>query len=414
MKILKVYNQYRSLFNGEEAVVFRTLELLRKRGNQADLWMRSSRELQAGGLVAKARAFWSGIYSREAYLAMREKLTAERPDVVHAHNIFPLFSPSIFVACRDQGVPVVLSIHNQNLTCPKADHLYRGAACERCFGGKEYHCVLRNCRQNILESVAYAMRSAYARRRRLFLDNVTRLIALTDFARQRLLQVGFGDEQVVALPNMIDKLYPPVDPAAGNYVSYAGRMSPEKGVGTLLEAARLVPQIPFRLAGTGPCFDQWKEQAPENAALIGRVEGEAMPEFYRGARMLVLASTAFEMCPLVISEAMSHGIPVVAARIGGVDELVDDGVTGLLFEPGNPQDLARKVKQIWEDPALARTLGESGHQKAEREYGEDAYYAKLISIYREAIGAVRGAGQDAAPGPANAPASAVIESASCR
>ncbi len=287
--------------------------------------------------------------------------------------------------------PVVMSLHNQNLTCPKADHLYQGKPCEKCFGGREYHCVLQNCRENLFESIAYALRSGVARRLRLFRRNVTRFIALSRYARGRLIQAGFDAKRIVALPNMVDiDGPPPADSAAGQYIGFAGRLSPEKGVDTLLEAARRV-NAPLKIAGEGPQGDELRRMKPANAEFVGRLPAEQMRSFYRGARFLVLSSTAFEMCPLVISEAMSYGAPVIASRIGGVDELVDDGVTGLLFEPGNAADLAEKMKLLWNSPQLCRRLGRAGYEKAEREYGEQSYVRRLIEIYQGAIAEVRGA-----------------------
>ena len=161
MKVLQVFNQYRSLFNGEEQVVLRTQKLLQGQGIECDLWMPSSRDIQ--GARQKAGAFLSGIYSFRAAREMRDRLRSGRPDIVHCHNLYPLLSPSVLAACRKAGVPVVISVHNQGLTCPTADHTHQGQMCLKCYGGKEHHCVLQNCRGNLIESVAYAVRSKLAR-----------------------------------------------------------------------------------------------------------------------------------------------------------------------------------------------------------------------------------------------------------
>ena len=396
MRVLTLFNEYRSLFNGEQSVVHRTVDLIRDHGGESELWVKSSRDLKS--TWDKAGAFFSGVYSFAAKAEMRRKLEEFRPDVVHAHNLYPLFSPSVLAACRAMRVPVVMSLHNQNLTCPTSAHLYKGSPCERCFGGREYHCVLRNCRDNWVESVGYALRSGVARRLRLFRRNVTRFIALSRYARGRLVQAGFAGDRVVALPNMVDIDGPPTtDPAQGAYIGFAGRLSPEKGVDTLLEAARRVG-APLKIAGDGPQRDFLHSQKPSNVEFVGRLPAEQMGEFYRNARFIVLSSTAFEMCPLVVSEAMSYGAPVIASRIGGVDELVDDGATGLLFQPGDARDLAEKMSLLWNQPALCRELGRAGFDKAEREYGETSYVRRLIEIYQDAITEVRGAPLEWPPG----------------
>ena len=384
MKLLQIYNQYRSLFGGEETVVERTAALVEHNGDQAKLFMRSSRGLD-GGIAGKVGAFCSGIYSRASYREITREIEEDRPDVVHAHNLYPLLSPSVLVACRRAGLPVVMSLHNHALTCPNTNHLCHGQLCERCSGGREYWCVLRNCRSNTLESVAYAVRSGVARRWRLFHDNVTLLVALTEFAKRRLVDAGFEAERICVLPNMVEIGESPTDAARGRYVVFAGRMSQEKGVDTLLTAAGKLSDVPVRLAGDGPVFGQLAARKPDNAVLLGQLGGDELTAIYRRARLLVLPSKCYEMCPLVISEAMSHGLPVVASRIGGIPELVEDGVTGLLFEPGNADDLAAKIDTLWRDRELCRRMGRAGRERAISEYGEDVYYRRLMNIYQEAI-----------------------------
>jgi len=384
VKVLQVYNQYRSPFNGENAVVEWTVELLRRQGCQADLWTRSSRDIEPTW-KGKMRAFCSGIYSRSASDAMSKHLQANRPDVVHVHNLYPLFSPSILVACRRQNVPVVMTVHNQQFACPKSDQLRRGRICERCSGGREYHCVLLNCRANIFESTGYAIRSMVARRMRLFYDNVTRVIALSDFSRQRLRDAGFAHDRIVVLPNTAPSIDDAVDPACGEYAAFAGRLSAEKGIDTLLAAAASLDEIPVRIAGSGPLADELESRVVMNAIPTGYLEGEGLRKFYRRARFLVMPSTTYEMCPMVILEAMSHGLPVIASRLGGQAELVEHGVTGLLFRVGDARDLADKMRQLWNDPQLCRRLGAASRRKVQREHNENLYFRRLLGVYREAI-----------------------------
>ena len=387
MKLLQVYNQYRSAFNGEEAVVRQTAAVVERHGGQAQLLMRSSRGIE-GSLASKAHAFWSGIYSRSAYREMERILNSDRPDVVHVHNLYPLLSPSILVACRRASVPVVMSIHNQHLTCPRSEHLYRGRICERCVGGREYQCVVQNCRDNLFESVAYALRSAVARKMGFFHQNVTLFIALSRFAKDRLVAAGFDTDRIVVLPNTVRRLEEPVDPAMGTCVAFAGRLSPEKGIDTLLAAAAALPDCPVRLAGSGPLINQTAAQASANVRLLGQLETDELTELYRAARFVVLPSKTFEMCPLVILEAMSNGLPVITSRIGAQGELVRDGVTGMLFEPGDSQDLARKMRELWDNPQRCREMGQAAFAFSAENFGEDIYYRRLTSIYERAQGMI--------------------------
>jgi glycosyltransferase involved in cell wall biosynthesis len=391
MKVLQLYNRYRSEFGGEDAVVEATAALIEKRGGEALLFERSSRGLDES-LGGKLRAFASGLYNPTSRRELASLLQTDRPDVVHAHNLYPLLSPSVLVACREARIPVVLSLHNYVLTCPTTNHLSHGQACDRCSGGREVQCVLRNCRGNLLESTAYALRSASARKLGFFHDLVDRYLALSEFARDKLVAAGFDADRIEVLPNSVAIPHESAaaDPTVGRYVAFAGRMSHEKGVEVLLEAAAALPDTPFHLAGDGPLLDRLSAAAPSNVKFLGRLSKEETAAHYRGARMLVLPSTCFEMCPLVISEAMSHGLPVLASRIGGLPELIDENETGHLFEPGDAKALAERVANLWQDPAECARLGRAGRAKAIREYGESPYGDRLMSLYAEV--ARRGAG----------------------
>jgi glycosyltransferase involved in cell wall biosynthesis len=383
MRLLQLYNQYRSMCGGEERVVQMTAALVEKNGGQARLLMRSSRGLDQR-FSSKAKAFVTGIYNIGSYQDVRRAVREFRPDVVHAHNLYPMLSPSALAACRREGVPVVLSVHNYSMTCPHWVHFRNGNLCEKCVGGREYHCVLQNCRGNRIESLGYALRTATARKFGLFRKNATLVIALTRFARQRLIDSGFSADQVVVLPNMVDQVEAPSVTNKGQYVAFAGRFSAEKGIDTLLDAAREHAHIPVRLAGDGPLAHQ-DMSAPGQVTFAGRLERKGMDRFFRNARMVVVPSRWFEVCPLVISESMMHGLPVIASRIGGLGELVEEGKTGLLFEPGNHQDLAAKIALLWNNPRLCHAMGQAGRAKAMREYSAENYSRGLMEIYHSAM-----------------------------
>jgi glycosyltransferase involved in cell wall biosynthesis len=385
MRLLQLYNEYRSLFGGEDKVIQMIASLVEKHGGQSRLLLRSSRGLDKS-LRLKLRAFFSGFYNYGAIREVHQVIEAYKPDVVHAHNLYPLFSPSALVACRRAGIPVVVSFHNFTMTCPNTSHLCRGQICERCAGGREIQCVLKNCRGHLSESATYASRFYFERKMGMFKKNADLFISLTRFAKKKLITTGIEPSRIRVLPNMADLGVPVTDPAAGGYVAFAGRMSYEKGVHTLLNAAKKLPGIPFRLAGGGPLTSALKKIAPPNAQFVGQLDGNEIKQFYTDARLLVLPSECYEMCPLVISEAMSHGLPVVASNIGGIPELVEDGQTGYLFEPGSSDHLKDRIQRLWDYPRRCRTLGKNGRLKAVSQFGENVYYRKLAAIYNEAIG----------------------------
>jgi glycosyltransferase involved in cell wall biosynthesis len=384
VKVLQIYNEQRSRFGGEPTVIEATMRVLEQNGHEVRLVMKSSRDLE-NSILKRINAFWGGIYNIRAYREMRALVERDRPDVVHVHSVYPMFSPSILVACRRMNAPVVMTVHSHNLTCPAWYHLYKGRVCEDCVGGHEYRCVIKNCRSNYLESAAYALRSSVARNTRLFHDNVSVLIALTPFARAKLLQAGFREDQIAVVPNPAHVNDAAADPSAGRYVAFAGRISPEKGIDTLLAAAAQLPDVPFKVAGDGPVFAEMKAKAPRNVEFVGQLKPDQLNQFYEQSRMLVVPSVWFEQFPMVVLEAMGRALPVIGSRIGGLPEIIEDGLTGGTFEPGNPGDLARQVRRLWDDPQLCRRMGMAGRQKVLREYTEDNYFHKLMAVYQAAI-----------------------------
>jgi glycosyltransferase involved in cell wall biosynthesis len=183
---------------------------------------------------------------------------------------------------------------------------------------------------------------------------------------------------------MIDVPESGVDPSVNQYVAYVGRITPEKGISTLLASAEMT-RLRVRIAGDPSPMPELVKKAPANVEFLGPLCREDVETLYRSARFLVLPSLWFETFGLVAAEAMSHGVPVIASNMGGLTEVVDDGATGFLFEPGNPEDLANKMRVLWSDPALCRRMGQTAREKVIREYNEDTHYRRLTVVYETAI-----------------------------
>lgn len=383
MRIQTIHNAY-GAHSGEEAVVGRTIKLLQKRGHEVSLFSRSSEEIPQMRF-GTARAFLCGIHNPTSVKRMRAFLHETNPDLVHVHNVYPLISPSVLGVCRDEGVPIVMTVHNYRLVCPSGLHTYQGKVCNQCCGGNEHWAVLRNCEGNLLKSVGYAARNWAARKRGAYLNNVTMYACLTEFQRSRLIDEGYPAERMVVIPNMAEDIQPPQDQPLGDYVGFVGRISPEKSVGTLVDAAKQLPEVSFRAAGNYDKLPNLKEFAPKNFEFLGAIPSASVGAFYQSSRFIILCSTWFEGFPMILVEAMLHGKPVVCSRIGGLPEIVDDGKTGLLFEPGNSDELAQKIKYLWERPELCKQMGQAGQEKAMREYSSDRYYERLIDLYQRAV-----------------------------
>jgi glycosyltransferase involved in cell wall biosynthesis len=278
-----------------------------------------------------------------------------------------------------------MTVHNFRLICPNGLFLTNGQICEKCSGGREYWCILKNCENNLCKSLGYAIRNIIARKQKFFLDNITTYICLTEFQRNRLIQEGFPAEKIKVLPNMIDYKEINHTTEPDEYAGYAGRISPEKGISTLIEAARICKDIKFKAAGSLEKYSQIQTEAPKNFEFCGYLKGNFLDNFYSNSQLIVIPSIWYEVFPMIILEAMIRGKPVICSRTGGLPEIVEDGITGLLFEPGNAKDLAEKIRYLWERPELCRKMGQAGRDKAMQSYSTEKYYVSLMAIYEKAI-----------------------------
>lgn len=382
MRVLHVYNSHRGA-GGSDTATAATIAVLRERGIEVDTFTRDSRDLPPG-LAGKVTAFVGGLYAAEAVQAFTRQIAQRRPDLVHVHELYPLISPWVLRRCADAGIPVVMTCNDFRLSCPIATHYTGGAPCHKCMGGREYWCVLRNCRASLPESVAFALRNASARRFGLFDQGVRRFITISDYQRTFMTdRLGMDPQRLALNPCAIALPETAVDdPAQGGYVAYAGRFVFEKGVEVMVAACRQAG-LPMRFAGDAP---QHPAVRPDDRAEFVMTRSPAeLATFYRGARMLVVPSVWPETFGIVAAEAMGHGIPVVASRTGGLQGSIRDGETGLLAEPGNVADFADKIGRVWADPDLARRLGRGAREHALRQFSHQAHFDRLLHIYREVL-----------------------------
>ncbi len=380
LKVLHAFNRHRG-GGGSDNAWDASIQLCREHGLDVATFSRDSRELP-DGVAGKCRAFAGGIYSREAVRDFVQALESFQPDVVHAHELYPLISPWILPECTRAGVPVVMTCYDFRLTCPMATHFRKGEVCLKCLGGREYWAVLKNCRGNWAESLAYALRSAVARRFRLFTDHVSHFIALAEFSRQWMMtEAGVQEDRIGIVPCAIPLPEERSEPAKGEYVGFAGRFVPEKGVELLIEAARKTG-IPIKLAGNEPSHPAIRCGDPVECVMTA--SRQELIDFYLGARLLVVPSIWYEVFGIVAAEAMSLGVPVIAARIGGLQATIEDGVTGLLFDSGDVSDLAEKMERLWHDPQRCQSMGEAGRMHVAERFSGSAHVAGLLDAYQRA------------------------------
>lgn len=382
MKALHVFNQPRGR-GGSLDATRATIRTLRDRGIEVEVFTRDSCEIPAT-LIGRLRTAASALYARQSVKEFQKFLEVTRPEIVHINELFPLISPWILPECTRRGIPVVMSVDDYHLTCPVRSHFRHGQVCTECLGGREYRAIRNNCRGRMTESLTMAAKSMIARHFRLYRDHVAHYVFPSRFTRDFMVrELAIDAKRTSIIPFIIDIPEIAADPAEGQYIAFAGRFAPEKGIDVLLEASRL-SRLPVRL---GRAADHLVTvDLPEGVETVINRNREDLDRFYRGARFIVVPSIWFETFGIVGGEAMSRGIPIIVSDIGAVAELVDPGVHGLRFRTSDASDLAEKMQQLWHDPERCRNMGRAAREKMIANNSAARHGAAMDELYRSLCG----------------------------
>jgi len=380
MKILHVHNYHKGR-GGMEVIYDYTTRVLRERGNQVIELSRDSAAL--GSPLAKLGAIGSSIYSPSAYREARALIEKHRPAVAYVHNLFPMLSTSVLDACRDTGIPTVMNVQDYKMTCPMGQHLRGGKICTKCLDGSVLWSGVHSCKGGRVTSAAYALTHGITRLRRSYHHGIDLFSTPARFVADHLANTGIDRSRIEIVPNMCDLPGDSPSIGGGKYAAYVGRISPEKGIPVLIEAARQTG-IDTRIAGTGE-VPGLRDALPANVNFVGSLSREALPDFYRGARFLVVPSVWYEVFGIVLLEAMTLGVPVIASNIGGMPEVFEHERSGLLVPPGDPTALAAAMRRLWENPELCSQLGRAARESALRRFTPDIFYDRLMGVFERAI-----------------------------
>jgi glycosyltransferase involved in cell wall biosynthesis len=394
MKVLIVHNTYQQP-GGEDVVAAQEAGLLRQAGHEVVEYRRSNHEVNVLSLWAKVTVAKQAIWAGDTVRDLRALLQRERPQVAHFHNTFAMISPSAYWVCHETRTPVVQTLHNYRFLCPRADFFRDGHVCEECLGktppwpGIVYGCY----HGSRVQTAVVATMLTVHRLLKTWDEQIDVYITLTEFARQKFIQGGLPAEKIVVKPNFVDP-DPGMRESSGDYAMFAGRFAPEKKLQTLLEAWEKVPEMALKVVGSGLQESDIREFAQQrglaNVEFLGQRPRDEVFALMKRARLLVVPSEWYETFGLVIVEAFACGVPVVAARLGAMAELVEDGCTGLLFTPGDRDDLAAKIAWAATHPQDMAQIGRRARREFEAKYTRDGNREKLLNIYRLAIDRARG------------------------
>jgi glycosyltransferase involved in cell wall biosynthesis len=386
MRILVAHNRYQQA-GGEDSVVRAEVSLLRAKGHPVEIMEEDNDSIVRW--VDAARTAIQCVHSNAASRMMCYRIAQFKPDLVHIHNFFPRFSPSIHYACRNANIPVIQTLHNYRLLCPASTLLRDGNICEECVGkAYPWPAVQHGCyKKSKLATAAVANMLSLHRTLGTWDCTVTRFIALTEFARNKFIEGGLPADKIVVKPNFVDP-DPGMGAGNGGYALFVGRLSEEKGLGTLLAAwERIGRGHRLKIVGEGPLARKVKNAAETVHGIewLGMRSNIEVSRLMADATILVLPSVWYEGFPLVLVEAFASGLPIIASRLGAMAELVTDGKTGRLFTPGNVDELAASVEWVFSNHEYLGVMRQYARDEYLNHYAAESNYAVLSRIYRSAV-----------------------------
>jgi glycosyltransferase involved in cell wall biosynthesis len=336
----------------------------------------------------RARLALNTAWSNDTYDAVAHLIKQTKPDIAHFHNTFPQISPSAYAACRDNGVPVVQTLHNFRLICPGGLLLRDGRPCEDCVGTNLLPALRYRCYRGSLPAtgalVWMLMRNRW---HGTYLSLVNRYIALTEFAASRMVAGGFPRDYISIKPNFVTDVSTP-GKGDGGYVVYVGRLSTEKGVRTLLTAWKHLRGIPLKIIGDGvlkPALEDIVSHDGLPVEFLGFRSQSDVFKYIGRAEFIVVPSECYETFGMAVIEAYACGTPVIASRIGSLNEIVEEGVTGVKFDPGNPLDLAAKIQMLWDDSERRKSMRETVRMTFDNNFSAEKNFEALMAIYEMTI-----------------------------
>jgi glycosyltransferase involved in cell wall biosynthesis len=396
-------NKFYFVGGGAETVFFRTNELLESAGHEvvpfamSDARNRPSpwasyfappRDYEHGAAIHRARDAAASIHSRAARQAVRKVIKASSPDVAHLHNVYHQLSLSIVDELRASAIPTVLTLHDYKLVCPAYLLLADDGPCQRCVEGSFLNAVVHRCVKGSRAGSAVAAVEAYVSRFRGQYRKIDALVSPSRFLADLIVRGGVSHTAIHDLPNFVAAdLQPRVLPSGEPSFLYAGRLSPEKGLHVLLDAARHLDGARVTIAGRGPLEGELRRRVKDEALpvhFLGHLSPEALAVEFRRAYAVVLPSVCYENCPMSVLEAAAAGVPAVATTLGGSVELIEHEETGLLVAPGDAEALARAMSSLTRNVGAAERAGRYAWLRVRAMNDPSRHLDSLVEIYETA------------------------------
>jgi glycosyltransferase involved in cell wall biosynthesis len=408
MKILLVNNYYYNR-GGDCTYLFSLKKLLEEKGHRVSIfsmhhpqnfdseysryfvsYINYDEEIKNVSIYSSLKVLNRTIYSKEAKVKIEELIRDERPDIVHLQNIHHHITPSIFYIFKKYKVPVVWTLHDYTLICPNTSFLSHGKICERCKKKKYFWPSIVKCKKDSFGASSMAAFESTLHNLMKIDNYVDAFIAPSKFLYDKFLEYGIKSDKLMRLDHFTTFSCSCEKQTTGAYYLYVGRISEEKGLKTLIDAALRVNSSKLKIAGGGPMSEQMIEYTRSKdknniIEFLGHKSLEELIELYKDCKFIVVPSEWYEISGLIIFEAFACGKPAIGSKIGGITELIKDTERGLLFEPGNVEDLSATIKFLLNNPDIVEEMGNNAREFVVNELSAEKHYHKLIEIYEQAI-----------------------------
>lgn len=391
MKILLSHCFYRSSApSGEDSVYRNEKKLLEDSGFDVITYEKYNDDLDNNSFRKKVSAGVDFVWSKKSYAEISVLLKQHKPDVVHFHNIFPQLSTSVYLACQDQHIPVVQTLHNFRYLCPAGLLQRNGKPCEKCIDKTLLSSLIHRCyRDSIIATLPMTAMIGFNRLAGHFEQGVDRYIALTEFGKSRFIAGGLPAEKISVKPNFIADIGD-THFSLGDYVVYVGRLSQEKGIITLIEACKKNRHIPIKILGDGDLRNKLESTCIEYdlpVEFLGYQNKDTVLSYIKNSRFLVLPSECYEGFPVTIAEAYACGKPVLGSQIGALNEIIQEGVTGRKFHFGDADSLAEIMARLWSDEKAIKEMSANARSAFNQHYNAENNLQQITRIYEEVIAA---------------------------
>ncbi|MFA5059056.1 MAG: glycosyltransferase family 4 protein [Candidatus Omnitrophota bacterium] len=389
MKILMIHNHYQQ-YGGEDAVAKAEYSLVSRYGHEVYFYERSNKEIKNLSPLERIKSFLNLSWSDKTYSEVRAIIQKFCPDVVHVYNAFFMVTPSVYFACRDEGVAVVQSLYNFRWLCANAVFLRKGKFCSECMYYSRWRSVLHGCYRNssLLTAVIVKMLNNHWKKK-TWINLIDGYITATEFSRRKFIESGIAPEKIIVKPHFIDP-----DPKArnvcGNYALYIGRISEEKGIRVLLDAWASLSDLPLKIIGVGPLLSEIKKMIKEknmnHVEILGYCSDEECAKYLNRAKFVVVPSVGYDNFPRAIVEAYAVGVPVLASSREGIKEYIKETFTGVIFNTGDAKDLVQKARWFQQNNDVAiLEMGRNARLEYEEKYTAQKNFEYLNNIYQMAI-----------------------------